>query len=307
LSNGSGGMQRLKAESIGWMVAARLRPGPCGRVHSVFDNAFNIEMQDGMLVGVAKGKGRYCMSIGVPSWSRPFHIDSDDHCIYDGRSLWIDESGLEIDLGSAQVWYASPDGIDHASLDRVEFCIRQAADIAYRRGTLTGFGRLLREIAVVRKCNLQGLPLWLERGFGAVRELQEAVRLGDEGRAVGCARRIAGLGPGLTPSGDDVLAGFLGAWWWWEAVRERESEARMELLGKISRSVGDDTNIFGRQEIFHAAHGELHEAAIDLTRAIIQGEAIGEMRIDSVIGIGSSSGTDLATGICAALESAVVD
>ena len=228
-------MQRLRAESIGWMVAVRLRPGPFGRVHSVFDNAFNIEMQDGMLVAVVKGKGRYCMSIGVPSWSRPSYVDSDDHCIYDGRSLWIDKSGLEIDLGSAQVWYASPEGVDHASSDRLEFCIRQAADTAYRRGTLTGFGRLLREIAVGRKCSLQGLPLWLKRGFEAIRELQEAVRLGDEVRAVGWPDALPDqVGP---PAGRRCSCRLSWSMVVVEAVREQESEARMELLGKISRSV----------------------------------------------------------------------
>src|SRR5262245_1408861 len=47
---------------------------------------------------------------------------------------------------------------------------------------------------------------------GPVRLLSEALIEGDEGSMIRAARGLAGLGPGLTPSGDDALAGFAAAW-----------------------------------------------------------------------------------------------
>ena len=48
-------------------------------------------------------------------------------------------------------------------------------------------------------------------GVAARRLLDAAIRC-DAGSVAGAARGFAGLGPGLTPSGDDLLAGFAAAW-----------------------------------------------------------------------------------------------
>ncbi|MDQ3127689.1 MAG: DUF2877 domain-containing protein [Chloroflexota bacterium] len=49
----------------------------------------------------------------------------------------------------------------------------------------------------------------LARAGEALRLLKEAIATGDRPRATTAAACLIGLGPGLTPSGDDALAGFL--------------------------------------------------------------------------------------------------
>jgi Protein of unknown function (DUF2877) len=50
------------------------------------------------------------------------------------------------------------------------------------------------------------------RGAAALAELGHAAREGRLERALAAADALLGLGPGATPSGDDALVGFLGAW-----------------------------------------------------------------------------------------------
>lgn len=74
----------------------------------------------------------------------------------------------------------------------------------------TASTRLARQLAVAEKVLVEEGSFGLAGHIGPVR-LAERVAAGDLARAVDAAEQIVGLGPGLTPSGDDVLAGMLAA------------------------------------------------------------------------------------------------
>lgn len=285
-------------------MVSELRHGLCGKVHSVFENSFNIEMPDHTLIGVLSARVRHCLSINLPTGVAFHGLVLGSPCFYDGRIMRFSGCRLEIDLGTADLWRTPVDDVRPASGERVMSSVRGTARIAYRRGNLAGLGELLGDIGGSCGRDREGLSGWLSRVRGAVRGLQESLNCPDDTRTIAFARSIAGLGPGLTPSGDDLLAGFLGAWWWWEMTREQGPLDRKQDLARVPAELRDCTNVFGWQEVACAAEGELPEVAIDLIKAIIRGEAITTGHVDPVISIGSSSGTDIVAGICAALEGA---
>ncbi len=118
-------------------------------------------------------------------------------------------------------------------------------------------------------------------------------------------RRLIGLGSGLTPGGDDLLAGLLvglrasgkavllqlvrhsiGSDW--EATAERTTSFSVDLL-RLAAAGQASTEVLGLLTAIHrtlpsVGHGPLHAA------------------IDKLLGVGHTSGADLATGLLMGLR-----
>ena len=85
--------------------------------------------------------------------------------------------------------------------------------------------------------------------------------------------QLLGLGPGLTPSGDDFLAGALGAL---QAVGARE---HMQLLwSKLEPCLSSATNEISAAHLQCAASGQLAAAQHDVLGAILSGNSVGLRR-----------------------------
>ncbi len=104
------------------------------------------------------------------------------------------------------------------------------------------------------------------------------------------AVRVGGRGPGLTPQGDDVLAGVLLARW-----GVCDDTERRELLA-IALSV--DTNRISRAFLAAAAGGQCIEPAHDLLVALLVGDEPAAGRAQAELtSYGATSGVALARGI----------
>jgi hypothetical protein len=125
------------------------------------------------------------------------------------------------------------------------------------------------------------LPASLRPGVGAL-------RLGRLTDAVGL---LAGLGEGLTPAGDDVLAGYTA----WRAAEGRPVAVTKSAAGRSSP--------IGLAYLRCAERGELPDAGAAVLACIRLGSASGvEDVLPGLREWGSSSGTALAWGMAAALH-----
>ena len=114
------------------------------------------------------------------------------------------------------------------------------------------------------------------------------------------AARLGGRGPGLTPAGDDVLAGVLLARW-----AASDAAERAESLA-IARGVA--TNRISRSFLQAAAAGQCIEPAHDLLVALLSRDesAVANARV-KLSAYGATSGAALALGIAGELADADVD
>ena len=97
---------------------------------------------------------------------------------------------------------------------------------------------------------------------------------------------LIGLGPGLTPAGDDMLVGYL-------AVMNRfgRDEAHLETLKReIERNLHRTTDL-SSQALRDAVNGEYCEAVENVLAAL-----------ETLLKIGAGSGSDMAYGMFAAIE-----
>lgn len=130
-------------------------------------------------------------------------------------------------------------------------------------------------------------------GRVTAREVEMAVHSRD---LWGLADLIGGLGPGLTPAGDDVLAGVLLV-----AVLTGSDQDR-GCIAAVARATR--TNDISAAFLAAAAQGQSIEPAHDLLRALAVGDGVAVTAAhEQLAGFGASSGQALAYGMVLALSS----
>ena len=128
---------------------------------------------------------------------------------------------------------------------------------------------------------------WQPTGMRGAGEGETALEAGVAG--------LIGLGPGLTPSGDDFLGGLLIA-----LHRLGRSDAALRLAGAVER-YAESTHLISRAHLSAAAQGFGAEGLHTFMESLLAGTVLDTARIDH---IGHSSGWDAVAGVCLALEHA---
>jgi hypothetical protein len=131
----------------------------------------------------------------------------------------------------------------------------------------------------------------------AMRILFESMRRCDQ-TTTSSVRALIGLGTGLTPSGDDLLVGYLTGLW---CTVQNNSE-RMQFISALGKEVirfSPQTNDISRNYLYHAAQGQVSSRLADLAEAICCGESLGCIRtkVESAMQVGHTSGMDTVTGL----------
>jgi hypothetical protein len=123
----------------------------------------------------------------------------------------------------------------------------------------------------------------------------------------GAARGLAGLGPGLTPSGDDLLAGFAAAWTLVGQSLGLDGAARARVTAALVGGAEHGASPLGLAWLRHACRGELLEPMtrfVDILLAAETRDLVPAAR--DALAVGSSSGTDWMAGFLLG-ASAVLD
>jgi len=110
---------------------------------------------------------------------------------------------------------------------------------------------------------------------------------------------LVGLGPGLTPSGDDFLVGLF------TIIRLESSPCSIyqPLCESVIKMMKPLTNDISYTTLKKAAYGQVRESIHSLVCAMLSGtETESIQALKKVLAIGSSSGTDIALGLISGLE-----
>lgn len=135
-------------------------------------------------------------------------------------------------------------------------------------------------------------------GNGAIALLAEGCAAGSLVRAVTAAEQLVGLGPGLTPSGDDVLAGLL------LALRHLGAAARVGravwladwLAATVTFDARTRTTPISATLLHCAARGEASPEVTAVLRALAESRPP-EPALGRLARLGHTSGADLTQGL----------
>ncbi|WP_222193686.1 DUF2877 domain-containing protein [Modestobacter italicus] len=130
---------------------------------------------------------------------------------------------------------------------------------------------------------------------GPLAALRGAVRRADLDAALRTATRLVGLGPGLTPAGDDVLAGTTAG-----LVLLGHPAAERFGAGVTGLAAGRTTEL-SRALLRHAAAGRVSGEFAAVLRGLVGDGALAPA-ISALLATGSTSGRALALGLCTAID-----
>ena len=131
-----------------------------------------------------------------------------------------------------------------------------------------------------------------------VQRVTEALHLIYAGRLLDGVRILSGCGNGLTPAGDDFIAGLLTARRMRNQMLDEPEDQDIPLIREAARS----GNLIADSLIECAAAGSLCEPHLRLVEALVCGtEDMLLPQMDRVLGTGATSGADWLTGLCMTL------
>ena len=319
--------QRVKALSIsGPVFDAVRREGLTGRVLASYHRACNLVTSGGeliALVGPAVGNGPLNIVIeetGVLEQVKPgLPAVFSDHQFVLGDSLivWLDEAQLwrpEVNwecLATQQRRLRDSLAVlcDWLSQnDEPRVALRGLSNPRFEPGSGDpGRAKLNLLNLVLNGEKEPGLRMdgprsphnlaFLKTAWAGIKRLLNALQDGDRLGIHESAARLAGLGPGLTPSGDDYLVGLMAGLRVWPSPLENSGLSPDEACQIIFEAAKGRTTLLGRAFLRSAKEGLFGENWHELLAALVRGDAIGIQRAARrVLSSGATSGADALAG-----------
>jgi hypothetical protein len=286
----------IRAISVGYAVP---RSDFEAVVHSAFQYAVNLMPagQDRLLTLLASGEGDLPQGIRLDAANglsfETLPVGTRAAC-RDGI-LSLEGCPLTIDLSVARRWESNllalqPDMNDPAVMAAWEIAWQAVNERQLLRGSEIVARDLVGQSAV-------GGSVWIRQMVRSTRSMLDATLRYDL-EVAGALESLIGLGPGLTPSGDDLVAGYLIGL---RCTTKGETK-RLRFLsafGKALIRLLQRTNDISRTYLFHATRGQASSQLIDLAIAICTG-AVSNRVLECTMAAmqaGHTSGMDAVTGL----------
>ncbi|MGH2495233.1 MAG: DUF2877 domain-containing protein [Ktedonobacteraceae bacterium] len=296
-----------------------------GIVHSVFPKALNIVVDDTLFVLLSSEVQRMPNGARLPAivmeqlyakLSPATEVSIGDHRLY------IPTLDFSIYLPGKAAWEPVPAIAAHRWHRSVvtQHACTLARHLAHR-SQQDGLAPLVKPLLLRRL--VQETPL-AKMALPLLRLLVRATRQQDITGVEKAARGLAGLGPGLTPSGDDTLGGFIGVLallskWGRTPTRGVPTcgltqtlpmKSDIALATIIADTARTRTTILSATLLAHAARGELAEYVGDLLISLALPVAASDAVIQAaerVLAYGACSGGDTLLGILLGLQASGID
>ena len=268
-------------------------------VHSAFHSALNLRLiEEGQLLTlVASSEGDLPQGIRLetPEGFSFEKFQTGETVICRDGILNFETSSLTVQLNGARFW--------KCDLTALKFSpTNPAASTAWslvwnalnKRQRLMGSEIVAEDLFHLSTLGQAGI---LHRVAEAIRGLLNATRQYELTDA-SAVHSLIGLGPGLTPSGDDILVGYMaGLWCTVQEISERSQF--ISSLGKTILELSDKTNDISRTYLYHAVRGQISSRLANLAEAICRGADPGQLHIaaETAMSAGHTSGMEVVTGL----------
>ncbi|MBC2161379.1 carbamate kinase [Listeria booriae] len=265
-------MPVIQAQNIAQNVVELLENAKTWRVHSVFNNGFNLENNGELIfVGTDKnGKLPFAIQISEIDIARSQNtIQTDQQFAYNDGWLLHHQSSIKINLATAKKYTSSR---QNAELMPNPPFLNQVL----QETTQTGFGITINALLAQPK----------------TRELAKAIQSRDEAFVEQTLRYFIGRGSGLTPSGDDMLVGIL--------LVGHVSGTFTEMLHRLITTEQLTTDI-SQTYLKYALKGQFSDTLIALYKAFQTGEDT-QALTQRVYQNGHTSGIDTIAGVALAMK-----
>lgn len=284
----------LKAISIGDAVP---RTDFDAVIHSVFKSALNFRLTRGskLLTLVIPSEADLPQGIRVDT-PNDFSFDifrADEQVTCRNKKLQF--GYLTIELGEARRWKCNLPILQmNMANPLVATAWRCAWQTLNKQQRLLGSEIVAEDLFRSDETIRAGVP---RKAGEAMRTLVEATPRYNL-TVASLVRALIGLGAGLTPSGDDILVGYL-AGLWCSVLDKNERIQFVTSLGKAVVRFSRQTNDISRTYLYHASRGQVSRRLAELAETICHGEYPDRVlsKVESAMQVGHTSGMDAVTGL----------
>jgi len=286
----------LNAITLGYAVP---RQGFDARIHSSFQSAANLKLDGGrnLLTLVISSETDLPQGIRVntPKWFSFENLQINERVICRDGMLRFEKSPLEIDLRKSVRWECNLSGFSLETTS-VSFSSawKQVWQLLNDRQRRSG-AEIVAEI-LLHPRDIQGSALFHRLANGIAGLLEATGRYDTQATSV--VSDLIGLGSGLTPSGDDLLVGYMAGLC--SRVGKNNLRKRfISYLGKKLIVLSEKTTDISRTYLYHSAHGQFSRKLANLAEAICKGMEADRLCAiaTSAMQMGHTSGMDTVTGL----------
>ena len=262
-------------------------------IQSVFESSINLRLEDEDRLLTVLISDSYELPQGIRLNSKDVSFQSLTvglRAVCQNGILRFDSSPLTIDLRDASVWDAAVPPIDMTSPATKQACslIWQALN---RQQRLKGTDLVAEDLLHIDKGSTLTRKL-----SEPVRDLIAATKRVDVAAFAEAAQKMIGLGPGVTPTGADVLIGYLAGLW--STAGDHQKLTIIKSFGRSLLQILPATNEISRTYLTHAVHKQFSSSLIKLLNAIGEGDIKEAQRAaKEAMRVGHSSGMDSVTGL----------
>jgi hypothetical protein len=264
-----------------------------GFVHSTFNRTFNIKcFENGDLYTIACNKldnGPNTLIIDV-DYMKPMEIEVNDRVRVEKNHLYIGDK-CTISIDKAYKW----ESVLPTYPCNVEI-LKQNLMKMKEFITIHGIGGGIKKNVITQNPFEAEVSNMLEkRTLLLLDELLNDRILSALPHAVS----LVGLGPGLTPSGDDFLTGLFTIF----NMKNSPFYPYRSFCEDVLKKAKTLTNDISYMTLKKAAIGKVRESIISLLNALlVENDEDLNLSLNKLLNIGSSSGTDIALGIIFGME-----
>lgn len=291
----------LDATLVSDAVTPHLQRAATCVVQSTFKSVLNLETETDLITisGPSVDPLPHGLRISRELDYRSIGLRSGQLVILEPHRIRIPGANLEIDLSGAVPWSPRLPRISHVVArarwrDRAaEMRLLAAAAVRARSGARDGIGALIdldHGPSIGPVARIAGPRL--ER-------LAQAVRTGDPVAAAVAAASLVGLGPGLTPSGDDALVGMAAA----VTAMAAPDTLDATFLTPVADAAPSQTTMVSATFLRHASAGRFSASVHRLMGVLVGPDAsAAQATIERCVAYGATSGADLLVGIFMGLD-----
>ncbi len=276
-----------------------------GVVHSIFHHACNVSLESEVLLTlVSSEKGNLSHGIRLrtpPTFTFLHQLRVGQPVACRGGILRVSGSDLSVDLRTASLWHVDLKGLQ---IDLGQRSTAQAWTVAWlelgKHRHRNGRSAMIAAIFPSRQHSVTslGIRTLVGRAVESVPALMDATRNFQVDNVITVLRPLIGLGPGLTPSGDDFIVGYLAGLW--SAGGSDPSRLRfMSSVGTWLSLAAAGTNAISRTYMKSAVNGNVSEPIATLAQRIGQATSVDSVReaTRTALSVGSTSGSDGVLGL----------
>ncbi len=277
-----------------------------GFIHSVFHRAMNIALDDRLLSVLSTELPRMPNCVRLPSDLAEELLGElwgGMDILVGGGRIFIPARDFSIHLPGALPWEPRPAITAYlwrreAVAQHVRLLARYLVDQLPRNGLAPLLGPLLLgQLAWETPLTRMALP--------ELRRLVRASWLRDISGVEAATRGLAGLGPGLTPSGDDALGGFAAVMALLSSHLSVDAAPRDNIAVTIASVAQPRTNLLSAVLLAHAARGEVAEHLGKMLQTLALPVEASETVLHEarhVLAFGATSGGDTLLGVLLGLR-----